>query len=50
VLTDEDIRIVRPENGIAADDIDAVVGRILRDPLDAEDALSYAKLESPAAE
>jgi N,N'-diacetyllegionaminate synthase len=50
VLTDEDIRIVRPENGIAADDIDAVVGRILRDPLDAEEALSYANLEPPAAD
>jgi len=49
VLMDEDIRIVRPENGIAADEIDAVLGRVLREPLAAEEALEYEQLEPPAA-
>jgi sialic acid synthase SpsE len=49
VLKDEDIRIVRPESAIAADEIDAVVGRVLREPLAAEEALGYAQLEPPAA-
>jgi sialic acid synthase SpsE len=49
VLTDADILIVRPESPIAADEIDAVLGRLLKHPVAAFAPLSPADLEAPVA-
>lgn len=49
LLTSADIRIVRPESDIAADEIDAIVGRQLRLPLAAEEPFLQAHLEPPTA-
>ena len=49
LLTDADILIVRPESAIPADEIDAVLGRALKQPLAASAPLSPSDLEAPAA-
>jgi sialic acid synthase SpsE len=49
VLTDADILIVRPESPIAAEEIDAVLGRLLKHPVAAFAPLSPADLEAPVA-
>jgi N,N'-diacetyllegionaminate synthase len=49
VLRDADIIIVRPESPIPADEVDLVIGQILKRPLAAFEPLSYAQLETPEA-
>ena len=49
LLTDADILIVRPESPIPADEIDAVLGRALKQPLAASAPLSPSDLEAPTA-
>lgn len=44
LLTNADIRIVRPESEIAADEIDMIIGRVLRVPLAAEEPFAHADL------
>jgi sialic acid synthase SpsE len=49
VLTNDDILIVRPESPIAADEIDLIVGRTLKQALPANEPLALAHLEPPTA-
>jgi sialic acid synthase SpsE len=46
-LVDEDLLIVRPENGMAADEVDKIIGCCLSRSMDAFEPLTLAALGSP---